>query len=189
MSCSGRFGAAAGRDGGRLPDRTSRTTPVLRSPEPGMSACALLDLGKCLGPCIGAVDAASYRAAVERAAGLLQGQDDVAADRVDGAARRPGGGLALRGGGRPARPHPQVEHVIGVQRRLDSVATRNLAIIAPSVAPAPASCSAFAGGSLWARRRSRQTRADHDRASAGARLPPGSSRAAHRARSRSPATR
>src|SRR5205823_9543521 len=27
---------------------------------PGMSACALLDLGKCLGPCIGTVDQAAY---------------------------------------------------------------------------------------------------------------------------------
>src|SRR6185295_13000511 len=33
--------------------------------KPGQSACALLDMGKCLGPCIGEVDQAGYRAAVE----------------------------------------------------------------------------------------------------------------------------
>jgi len=33
---------------------------------PGQSACALLDMGKCLGPCVGAVGQVEYRAAVQR---------------------------------------------------------------------------------------------------------------------------
>src|SRR6185436_8066631 len=42
----------------------------------GMSACALLDMGKCLGPCVGSVDAAGYGAAVNRAVAVLEGRDE-----------------------------------------------------------------------------------------------------------------
>src|SRR4051812_11802351 len=43
--------------------------------KPGQSACALLDLGKCLGPCIGAVEPGEYRAAVDRAVDVLEGRE------------------------------------------------------------------------------------------------------------------
>ncbi|MDP8922392.1 MAG: exonuclease domain-containing protein, partial [Chloroflexota bacterium] len=102
---------------------------------PGMSACALLDFGKCLGPCVGAVDQVQYRAAVQQAADVLHGRDgallaeliarrDALADdwRFEEAAE-------LRDRIR------ELEHILGDQRRLESVADRNLAIVAQSVRP------------------------------------------------------
>jgi DNA polymerase-3 subunit epsilon len=126
---------------------------------PGMSACALLDFGKCLGPCVGAVDQAGYRAAVDRAVSVLEGHDgaflaelarrrDALADelRFEEAA-------ALRDRIRA------LEHVIAVHGRLRSVATRNLAIVAPSVDPAARELFCIRRGQLAGQARlTRQTR-------------------------------
>ncbi|MCC6176911.1 MAG: GIY-YIG nuclease family protein [Chloroflexi bacterium] len=103
--------------------------------KPGQSACALLDLGKCLGPCVGAVDDATYRAAAQRAANVLQGTDETLL--TEWIARRD----ALAEEWRfeeAASLRDQIralEHIVGMQRRLDSVANRNLAIVAPSIRP------------------------------------------------------
>jgi DNA polymerase-3 subunit epsilon len=127
--------------------------------KPGMSACALLDLGKCLGPCVGAVDDAAYTAAVERAAGLLQGRDTSLmielTERRDTLAEdlRFEEAAVLRDRIR------QIEHVIGVQRRLDSVAARNLAIVAPSLTPSSREMFCIRRGQLVSQTAlSRQTR-------------------------------
>lgn len=99
----------------------------------GMSACALLDLGKCLGPCVGAVSPDEYHAAVQRAADALQGQDETVVQ--DAIARRDALAEDLRFE-EAARLRDQLralEWVVSVQRRLDSVAARNLAIVAPSL--------------------------------------------------------
>ena len=105
-------------------------------PEPiksRLSACALLDMGKCLGPCIGAVDAAGYRAAVDRAVAVLEGRDETLVaeltDRRDALAED----LRFEDAAWLRDRIRALEHVITVQRRLRSVATRNLAIVAPSV--------------------------------------------------------
>jgi DNA polymerase-3 subunit epsilon len=103
---------------------------------PGMSACALLDLGKCLGPCVGVVDRAGYRAAVDRAIDVLQGADPTLLTEL--MARRDALAEALRFE-EAAELRDRIralEHVIAVQQRLKSVAARNLAIVAPSVEPA-----------------------------------------------------
>ncbi|MCC7369509.1 MAG: GIY-YIG nuclease family protein [Chloroflexi bacterium] len=125
----------------------------------GMSACALLDLGKCLGPCVGAVDGVAYRAAVERALGALQGADEtVLAELV---ARRDALAEDLRFED-AARLRDQIrafEHVVNVQRRLQSVAARNLAIVAPSVESAAREVFWIRRGQLAGQARvTRQTR-------------------------------
>ena len=103
--------------------------------KPGMSACALLDMGKCLGPCIGAVDGEEYRAAVDRAIAALEGRDDALVveltERRDALAED----LRFEDAAWLRDRIRGLEHVITVQRRLRSVATRNLAIVAPSVDP------------------------------------------------------
>src|SRR5262249_36299567 len=43
--------------------------------KPGMSACPLLDLKKCLGPCVRPQVAPAYRQAVDQALDLLEGRD------------------------------------------------------------------------------------------------------------------
>jgi len=101
--------------------------------KPRMSACALLDMGKCLGPCVGAVDAAGYRAAVDRAAAVLEGRDESLmaelTERRDALAEE----LRFEDAAWLRDRIRGLEHVITVQRRLRNVASRNLAIVAPSV--------------------------------------------------------
>jgi excinuclease UvrABC nuclease subunit len=104
--------------------------------KPGMSACALLDLGKCLGPCIGAVDTSGYSAAVQRAADLLQGRDTSLLTELTGRRDALAEDLRFEEAALLRDRIRQIEHVVGVQRRLTSVAARNLAIVAPSLKPA-----------------------------------------------------
>jgi len=103
--------------------------------KPGMSACALLDMGKCLGPCVGSVDRDGYRAAVDRAVAVLEGRDETLiaelTERRDALAED----LRFEDAAWLRDRIRALEHVIAVQRRLRSVASRNLAIVAPSVEP------------------------------------------------------
>lgn len=102
----------------------------------GMSACALLDLGKCLGPCVGAVDEAGYREAVDQAAALLMGQDGTVLAELTARRDALAEELRFEEAAELRDRIRQIEHVVGVQRRLDSVEARNLAIVAPSLKPA-----------------------------------------------------
>jgi DNA polymerase III subunit epsilon len=99
----------------------------------GMSACALLDLGKCLGPCVGAVDQAGYQAAVDRAVDVLEGRDTTLlaelVERRDALAED----LRFEDAADLRDRIRSLEHTIAVEARLKSVADRNLAIVAPSV--------------------------------------------------------
>jgi DNA polymerase-3 subunit epsilon len=103
--------------------------------KPGMSACALLDLGKCLGPCIGTVDQATYSAVVQQAANLLQGRDSSLLTELTAHRDALAEDLRFEEAALLRDRIRQIEHVIGVQRRLTSVTTRNLAIVAPSLKP------------------------------------------------------
>jgi len=104
--------------------------------KPGMSACALLDLGKCLGPCIGTVDQAAYGVVVQRAADLLQGRDTSLLIELTTHRDALAEDLRFEEAALLRDRIRQIEHVVGVQRRLTSVAARNLAIVAPSLKPA-----------------------------------------------------
>jgi excinuclease UvrABC nuclease subunit len=100
-----------------------------------MSACALLDFGKCLGPCVGAVDQVQYRAAVQQAADVLHGRDGALLEEL--VARRDELAEAWRfeEAAELRDRIRELEHILGDQRRLESVAERNVAIVAPSVRP------------------------------------------------------
>src|SRR5947209_18743213 len=50
--------------------------------KPGQPACALLEMKKCLGPCVGAVSDATYGAAVEEAVAVLRGESSGVLDRA-----------------------------------------------------------------------------------------------------------
>ena len=127
--------------------------------KPGQSACALLDLGKCLGPCIGEVDRDGYQAAVQRAVDVLEGRDETvlaeAAERRDALAEA----LRFEDAALLRDRIRAVEHVVKVQARLKSVAARNLAIVAPSVEPAARELFWIRRGQLVGQARvTRQTR-------------------------------
>jgi DNA polymerase III subunit epsilon len=99
----------------------------------GMSACALLDLGKCLGPCVGAVSQEAYRVTVERALGALQGTDETVVAQLTARRDALAEDLRFEDAARLRDQMRALEHVVNVQQRLNDVATRNLAIVAPSV--------------------------------------------------------
>jgi DNA polymerase-3 subunit epsilon len=127
--------------------------------KPGQSACALLDLGKCLGPCIGEVNDEEYGAAVRRAVDVLEGRDtsvlSEAAARRDALAEE----LRFEDAALLRDRIRAVEHVVKVQERLKQVATRNLAIVAPSVEPAARELFWIRRGQLVGQARvTRQTR-------------------------------
>ena len=103
--------------------------------KPGQAACALLEMKKCLGPCVGAVSQAEYAAAVD--------------EGVRGAARR-GHGVLERAAERRDELGEQlrfeeaaelrdrirdVEQVVGVQQRLAAFADRNVVLVTPDRQP------------------------------------------------------
>jgi DNA polymerase-3 subunit epsilon len=127
--------------------------------KPGQSACALLDLGKCLGPCIGAVDPDEYRAAVNRAVDVLEGRDPTLlaelVERRDFLAEE----MRFEEAAELRDSIRRLEHVVAVEQRLRSVADRNLAIVAPSVEPAARELFCIRRGQVVGQTRvTRQTR-------------------------------
>lgn len=114
----------------------------------GRSACALLDLGKCLGPCVGAVTQAEYRSAAQRASAILGGEDDPLlehlAQRRDALAEE----LRFEEAAELRDQLRDVEQVVGAHRRLRAVAERNLVIITPEKEPAAARLLLVRGGRL-----------------------------------------
>jgi DNA polymerase-3 subunit epsilon len=103
--------------------------------KPGQPACALLEMRKCLGPCVGAVSDAEYGAAVTEALGVLRGESTSVQDRA--AERRDGLGEALRFE-EAAELRDRIrdlEQVVGVQQRLSAFADRNLVLVSPDRQP------------------------------------------------------
>jgi excinuclease UvrABC nuclease subunit len=102
---------------------------------PGMSACPLLDLKKCLGPCTRPDGRTEYRRAVGRLFDLLEGRDVSLLDELS--ARRDELAEALRFEQAAALRDRvrELERLLGDQRRLQTVAERNLVVVAPSKQP------------------------------------------------------
>jgi excinuclease UvrABC nuclease subunit len=103
--------------------------------KPGQRACILLDMGKCLGPCVGAVSAETYGAAVEEAVGTLRGEStgvlDRAAQHRDELAEQ----LRFEQAAELRDRIRQLEHVIGVQQRLTAFADRHVVVVTPDRQP------------------------------------------------------
>lgn len=99
---------------------------------PGQSACALLDMGKCSGPCVGAIDRDRYRANAQRAADILRGRDGSLLDELEQRRDQLAEEWRFEEAAELRDRVRQLAHVVGTQRRLDAVAERNLAIVAPS---------------------------------------------------------
>jgi DNA polymerase-3 subunit epsilon len=103
--------------------------------KPGQSACVLLELKKCLGPCVGAVSDAEYRAAADEAGRVLRGQDagvlERAAERRDALADawRFEEAAELRDRMR------DLEQVVAVQQRLTAFSDRNVVMVSPDRQP------------------------------------------------------
>ena len=115
------------------------------------SPCIELDLGRCLGPCVGRADREAYRTHVRDVVRFLDGEDaalyellwrglEEAADRLDFERAR-----------RLRDDLHQVNQVVAAQRRLrDAVETHYLLLVLPAAESAAREVLLVAGGRLWA---------------------------------------
>jgi DNA polymerase III subunit epsilon len=104
---------------------------------PGQPACPLLEMGRCLGPCVGATTEAEYRAAAETAARVLRGEDraplERAAEQRDALAQQ----LRFEAAAELRDRIRDVEELAQQQRRLAACADRNAAVlVGPAGGPA-----------------------------------------------------
>jgi DNA polymerase III subunit epsilon len=103
--------------------------------KPGQAACALLEMKKCLGPCVGAVSAAEYRAAVDEGVRVLRGEDtsflEQAALKRDALAEE----LRFEEAAELRDRIRDVEQVVGIQQRLAAFSDRNVVLVTPDLQP------------------------------------------------------
>lgn len=97
----------------------------------GQSACPLLEMRKCLGPCVDAVGQDEYRAAVREAEAVLRGESRTLLERA--AARRDELAEQLRfeEAAELRDRIRDVELLAAHQQRLSAFAERNLVVVAP----------------------------------------------------------
>jgi DNA polymerase III subunit epsilon len=103
--------------------------------KPNQSPCPLLEMRKCLGPCVGAVSAEQYRVVAEEAGRVLRGQDSGVLDRA--AERRDALAEALRfeDAAELRDRMRDLEQVVSVQQRLAAFAERNVVLVSPERQP------------------------------------------------------
>jgi excinuclease ABC subunit C len=99
---------------------------------PGQSACAQLDLGRCSGPCVGAIDDRAYHDRVQAASDVLRGDGSSLLAELVVRRDRFADSWRFEEAANVRDQIRALEHILGAQRRLDAVAERNLAIVAPS---------------------------------------------------------
>jgi DNA polymerase-3 subunit epsilon len=103
--------------------------------KPGQPPCPLLEMKKCLGPCIGAVSDTEYRAAVDRALAVLRGEEtellETAARRRDELAEE----LRFEQAAELRDRIRDLEQVVTVQQRVTAFTDRNVVLVAPDREP------------------------------------------------------
>jgi DNA polymerase-3 subunit epsilon len=99
--------------------------------KPGQPACALLEMKKCLGPCVNAVSEAEYGAAVAQGVRTLRGEDREVLDRAAQRRDELGERLRFEEAAELRDRIRDVEQVVGVQQRLAAFADRNVVLVTP----------------------------------------------------------
>jgi DNA polymerase III subunit epsilon len=96
---------------------------------PGQSACPLLEMKKCLGPCVGAVSSEDYRLKAEAALEVLTGRNTEVLEQA--AARRDAMGedLNFEAAAELRDRIRDLEQVVAVQQRLTAFADRNVVLV------------------------------------------------------------
>jgi DNA polymerase-3 subunit epsilon len=97
--------------------------------KPGQPACALLEMKKCLGPCVDATSREVYASAVGEALGVLRGESTSVLDRAAQRRDQLGEELRFEEAAELRDRIRQVEQIVGVQQRLTSFADRNLVLV------------------------------------------------------------
>jgi len=98
--------------------------------KPGQPACALLEMKKCLGPCVRAVSDAQYGAAVDQALGVLRGEDTDVLERAAQRRDELGEELRFEDAAELRDRIRDVEQVISVQQRVTEFTGRNVVLVA-----------------------------------------------------------
>jgi excinuclease UvrABC nuclease subunit len=98
--------------------------------KPGQPACALLEMKKCLGPCVGEVSSARYGEAVAQAIDLLRGRSTEVLDRAAAHRDRLGEDLRFEEAAEIRDCIRDVEQLVSVQQRLTAFADRNVVLVA-----------------------------------------------------------
>ena len=116
--------------------------------------CILLDLGQCLGPCMGRADHDEYRRSVDAVVNFLDGRDEALNERLleelQGAALR----LDFEKAARLRRDIRSVQSIVEEQNRLRSAEElHNLLLVLPSVDPDAREVMVVVRGRLWAQLR------------------------------------
>jgi len=102
---------------------------------PGQPACALLEMKKCLGPCVGDVSREDYSAAVREALSVLRGKSSGVLDRAAEHRDKLGEDLRFEEAAELRDRIRQVEQIVGVQQRLVGFAERNLVLVSADRQP------------------------------------------------------
>ena len=102
---------------------------------PGMSACPLLDLRKCLGPCVRPEVEVEYGRAVRAALDFLEGRDNGLLERLTRRRDELAEALRFEEASVLRDRLRTLERLVSRQRRLRAVAQRNLVVVAPSLDP------------------------------------------------------
>ncbi|MCC6315235.1 MAG: GIY-YIG nuclease family protein [Thermomicrobiales bacterium] len=115
------------------------------------SPCIEMDLGRCLGPCVGKADRDEYQGLVRHVVDFLDGRDEalyelIWADLEDAAAR-----LDFERAGRLRRELQHVTTIVGAQRQLrETIETATCLLALPAVEEGGREIMLIAGGRLWA---------------------------------------
>lgn len=114
------------------------------------SPCLELDLGRCLGPCVGRADRDVYAGLVRDVVGFLDGRDEALHEvlwrGLEDAAEK----LDFERAEKLRRDLRQVNAVVGAQRRLrEAVETQTLVLVLPSAEAGAREVLLVAGGRLW----------------------------------------
>lgn len=102
---------------------------------PGQAACALLELGKCLGPCVGAVTDEQYAEAVNEAVRLVKGEGTGLVERLTARRDELADELRFEEAAELRDRIKDLEALVRAQRKLNAVSERNLVVVAPAAQP------------------------------------------------------
>jgi excinuclease ABC subunit C len=103
--------------------------------KPGQAACPLLEMKKCLGPCVGQVSEAEYAAAVQQGVHVLHGADGSLLERAAQKRDQLGEQLRFEEAAELRDRIRDVEQVVAVQQRLAGFSERNVVLVTPDRQP------------------------------------------------------
>ncbi|MBV9581835.1 MAG: GIY-YIG nuclease family protein, partial [Chloroflexi bacterium] len=116
--------------------------------KPGQPACALFEMKKCLGPCVGAVSPEGYASAVGEALQVLRGTSSGVLERAAARRDRLGEELRFEEAAELRDRIRQVEQIVGVQQRLAGFVERNMVLVSADRQPDRARLLLVRGGRL-----------------------------------------